>query len=64
LTGQAPGERRSLRSLLPAIVPGQWLVFLLLVRSFMASGGVWLSSTITLTCHGLTDGYRRRATPF
>ena len=31
LTGQAPGERRSLRSLLPAIVPGQWLVFLLLV---------------------------------
>ncbi len=38
LTGKPPAERRSLRSLLPAILPGQWLVFLVLVALFYGIG--------------------------
>jgi len=38
LTGEQPGGRRSLRSLLPSLVPGQWLVLLILVALFYGIG--------------------------
>ena len=38
LTGPQPGGRRSLRSLLPTLVPGQWLVLLILVALFYGIG--------------------------